>query len=91
MLRITNVSESAESVTLKVEGLIVTEWVTVLEKECTAWLQKNRAVQLDLSEVAFIDNHGVEMLKRIISPKIQCLNCPPLIAEILKANEERSE
>lgn len=91
MLRITKIFESAESVTLKVEGLIVTEWVAVLERESTAWLQEKRAVQLDFSEVRFIDNHGVEMLKRITSEKLRCLNSPPLIEEILKGNDEHYE
>jgi anti-anti-sigma regulatory factor len=91
LLRITKISESAESVTLKVEGRIVTEWVTVLERESTAWLQEKRAVQLDFSEVRFIDNHGVEMMKRITSEKLRCLNCPPLIEEILKGSEDHCE
>lgn len=91
MLRITKVSENAESVTLKVEGLIVGEWVTVLEQECTAWLQEKRSVQLDFSEVRFIDNYGVEVLKRITSKKLRRLNCPPLIEEILKGKGEHFE
>jgi ABC-type transporter Mla MlaB component len=91
LLRITKIFESAESVTLKVEGLIVTEWVTVLERESKAWLQEKRAVQLDFSEVRFIDSHGVEMLKRITSEKLRRLNCPPFIEEILKGIGEYYE
>lgn len=91
MLRITKIFESAEAVTLKVEGRIVTDWVTVLEQESLALLQQKQQVSLDFSEVGFIDNHGVEMLKRIASEKLRCLNCPPLIEEILKETEEHAE
>jgi len=91
LLRITKIFENADSVILKLEGRIISDWVTVLEQECLKWFQEKQQALLDFSEVTFIDNRGVEMLKRVLSPKVQCLNCPPFIEEMLKGNEEHSE
>ncbi|MCI0748662.1 MAG: STAS domain-containing protein [Verrucomicrobia subdivision 3 bacterium] len=91
MLRITEISESANSVTLKVEGRIVSEWVTVLEQECLKWLRAKPEVLLDFSEVMFIEHNGVAMLKRIASPSLRLINCPALINELLNGNNNQNK
>lgn len=89
VLRITEISESADSITLKVEGRIVSEWVTVLEQECLKWLRAKPEVLLDFSEVTFIERNGVAMLMRIASPRLRLINCPALIAELLNGNNNQ--
>jgi anti-anti-sigma regulatory factor len=91
VLRITEISQSADSVTLKVEGRIVSEWVTVLEQECLKWLRVKPEVLLDFSEVTFIEHNGVAMLKRIASPRLRLINCPALIEMLLNGNNYHSE
>jgi len=91
VLRITKLSESAGSVTLKVEGRIVSEWVAVLEQECLKWLRAKPEVLLDFSEVTFIEHNGVAMLKRIASTNLRLINCPALIDEMLNGNNDRNE
>ena len=44
MLHITKVVETLLSVTLKLEGRIVTEWVSLVEGECQRWLRDKQAV-----------------------------------------------
>ncbi len=91
MLRITEISESADSVTLKVEGRIMSEWITVLEQECLKWLRAKPEVLLDFSEVRFIEHNGVAMLKRIASPNLRLINCPALIDMLLNGNNSQDE
>jgi len=91
VLRITKIFESADSVTLKVEGRIVSEWVTVLEQECLKWLQAKPEVLLDFSEVTFIDHNSVAMLKRIASANLRLINCSALIAEMLNGSNNQNE
>ena len=91
MLRITEISESADSITLKVEGRIVSEWITVLEQECSKWLHAKSEVLLDFSGVTFIEHSGVAMLERIASPRLQLMNCPTLINELLHGNSGEKE
>jgi len=69
VLRITRVAESPSHVTLRLEGRIVSDWVSVVERECLTWLQEKRQVILGVAEGTFIDRSGLEMLRRIISPQ----------------------
>ena len=87
MLRITRVAESPSHVTLKLEGRIVSDWVSVLERECLTWLQETRQVILEVAEVTFIDRSGLEMLRRIISPQLQIINASALIEELLQRGQ----
>ena len=84
MLRITKMAESPSIVTLKLEGRIASDWLSLLEKECLRFLEEKRKVVLDFSEVTFVDWRGVEMLGKISANNIQVINCCPLIEELLK-------
>jgi hypothetical protein len=86
VLRITEISESAGFVTLKVEGRLVSEWITVLEQKCLKWLQAKPEVPLDFSGVTFIEHNSLAMLKRIASPNLRLINCTALINEMLNGN-----
>jgi hypothetical protein len=88
MLRITRVAESPSHVTLRLEGRIVSDWVSVAERECLTWLQEKPQVILEVGEVTFIDRRGLEMLRRIISPRLQIINASALIKELLQGREE---
>jgi anti-anti-sigma regulatory factor len=83
MLRITKMAESPAHVTLKLEGRIVSDWVSVVERECLTALEEKRQVILDVSEVTFIDRHGLEMLRQIASPHLQISDASALIGELL--------
>lgn len=88
MLRITKVVESLTQVTLKLEGRIVSDWVSLLERECQTLLHEKQRVRLDFSEVTFIDGRGVEMLKRIAAENLQILNCSAFIEDLFKGGRE---
>ncbi len=88
MLRITKVAETQSQVTLKLEGRIVSDWVSVLERECLMFLQEKQKVLLDFSGVTFIDGRGVEMLKRITSENLQILNCSALLEDLVQGGGE---
>ena len=91
VIRISEISESADSVTLRVEGRIVFEWVATLQEHCLQWLQGKREVLLDFSGVTYIDLHGVAMLKRMVSSNLRLINCPALITELLNGNGSHGE
>ncbi len=66
MLKITKPKANSIQVTLKVEGKIVSDWVSLLEKECLSQMQEKQ-VLLDLSDVTYVDHRGVEMLQRLVA------------------------
>jgi anti-anti-sigma regulatory factor len=84
VLRITRVIEGPSWTTLRVEGRIVTQWVSLLERECWLALEDNRRVRLDLSSVTFIDSRGVAVLRRLGAKEFEVINCPEFIEELLR-------
>lgn len=84
MLRITRVVEGPSWTTLRVEGRIVAEWVSVLERECWPALEEYRPVQLDLSAVTFIDSRGVAVLRHLGANEFKVIKCPEFIEELLR-------
>src|SRR4029077_9766424 len=84
VLRISKLCENPSGLRLKLEGRIVSEWVSILEEQILECLKKNQKVLLDFSELRFVDKDGVEMLRRMPSEKIEIINCPGFIEEFLK-------
>ena len=84
MLRIDRAYENLFTVKLKLEGTLVGEWVSLLEEKILECLENNEKVLLDFSELRFVDEHGMEMLRRMPPDKIAITNCPRFIEELLK-------
>ena len=84
MLRITRTSEESSDVKLKLEGRIVSDWVPLLRRECLRILKGQKRVLLDFSDVTFVDNRGVEMLKGMSAKKVRLMNCSPLVESLLE-------
>lgn len=75
VLRITKVAENHLLATIKLEGKVASDWVSLLERECLGVLQEKRNVVLDLYDVTFVDRGGVEMLGRMTAKGIHVINC----------------
>ncbi len=89
MLRITKETESPSHVTMKLEGRITADWVSLLEKECRRALRGRRELILDFSEVRFVDNRAVEMLGKMSGKKFRVINCCDLIKDLLRRGAGR--
>jgi len=84
MLRIIEISEDDKTVTLRLEGKIVNEWILVLERACLYHKdKKNKTLLLDFSDVTFISDEGVKMLENIKDGRVKVTNCSPFIRSIL--------
>jgi anti-anti-sigma regulatory factor len=83
MLRITRITESSSLVTLKLEGRIVSDWVSLLQKEILCLLRHGRTVELDCSGVIFADEDGLVLLKQIAGKNLKIVNSSPLIKGLL--------
>lgn len=89
MLRITNLGESCSRVTLKLEGALASDWVSVLEAECLACLQERRKVVLDFSNVTFIDENGVKVLRRLAAKNVEVIDHIGLVNDLLKEGKKK--
>jgi anti-anti-sigma regulatory factor len=88
VLRITTLDEQSTSVSLKVEGRVSSETCDDLERTCHSHLQEGKLVQLDLSEVSFVDPSGVQMLRALQAQPVCFIFVPSLISELIGKTRE---
>jgi len=84
VLRITQVEGSDAGAVLRLEGRVVAEWASLLEQACTDLFAQRDEVRLDLAGVSFIDQAGVEALRRLsrAGAEILCTSGP--VASVLE-------
>ena len=84
MLRITNLAETSNRVAFKVEGRLVSDWVSLLEDECLRHRAREQQVLLDFSDVTYIDERGIETLLGMMTDGIEIADCSALVKSLLK-------
>ncbi len=83
MLRITTLTDGVARVTLKLEGQVVSEWVTELQAQCEHHLAVERSVRLDFAAVTFVDSGGSAMLGELARGGVTIVNCPALMRDLM--------
>ena len=83
VLRITELPKDSSVVELKLEGAIVSEWISLLERQCTRLLQEGKSVRLDFSEVRFIDSRAIDKLLRFDTQRLRIVRCPSSIQDLI--------
>jgi anti-anti-sigma regulatory factor len=91
MLRISHAKDEPSDVTLKLEGRVVSDWVALLRDECHRILRQKKSVWLDFSDVTFVDDRAVEMLKGMARNGVKLMNCSPLVESLLHDEEGENE
>jgi anti-anti-sigma regulatory factor len=84
MLRITLMTETKETVTVKVEGRMIGEWVNEVRVECEMWLAKGKKLVFDLSGIIFIDEQGIETLKELSRNGVNLIGCSLFLSGVLE-------
>lgn len=83
MLRITQVREDGDTIHLKVEGRVIGDGVSELDRTCEDRLSRNQRIILDMSDVTYIDRQGVDALKRILGNNVQLTDATLLLQALL--------
>ena len=82
MLRITKIALNGSPVTLKLEGKIHNEWVSLLDQECKTAARDAKEVLLDFSEVTYVDETGIELIRRLLKKHVKIINGDSFIADL---------
>jgi len=85
MLKISQAEKANHSITLKLEGRVVGEWVGELRQVCETLLTEGQSLKLDLADVTFADASGVAALWSFKSRGVTFSNCSPFVQEQLKS------
>jgi len=84
MLRITKTFEDDSTVTVRLDGKIVSTTAAELEEVCRFYRNGGgKALSLDFSGVTFIDNEGLGTLKEIKHRGIAIVNGSPFVETLL--------
>ena len=87
MLKISQAGKPGKKFTLKLEGRVVGPWVNELRTVCKSLLANGRALTLDLSDVAYADAEGVELLMSLKLRGVTLAKIQPFVTEQLKTAE----
>lgn len=85
MLKITTVAERPQSVRLRLDGKITAQWAILLDGVCRAYLQRQKAVELDCANVDFIDARGVDVLNALARGNVVLQGAPSFITQMLES------
>lgn len=84
MLKITEINQTKDEMTLKLEGKVVGPWVQEIRETCNqALLNFNRLI-LDMSEVSFIERNAIPLFQELQNRNVVFINCSPFLSEQFK-------
>lgn len=75
------------SLRLRVEGQIVGDWSTVLERELHVAERHGREILVDLSGVTYVDTAGLARLRLLRASGARLVRVPPLIEEAVAEDQ----
>ena len=87
MLRISTIKDTRSVLTVKIEGRLVSEWVPLLEKECSRLVDPHRAITLDLVDVSYVDESGLALLRRLSELSWTLSPCSSFVHQLLHQPE----
>jgi ABC-type transporter Mla MlaB component len=85
MLRISATDRLDSGTRLRLEGALMGPWVDELDSACARAAEAGGRVELDLSQVGFIDRDGVALLRRLMDRGAIVLSCSHFVCAQLQA------
>jgi anti-anti-sigma regulatory factor len=84
MLKITRAVLSKEEITLQLDGRVSGQWVQLLRDSAESVLDEGLTLNVDLTNISFIDCEGIAVIKGLIERGARHLNPPLFVAEKIK-------
>ena len=86
MLRITRITGTLPTQTIRLEGKLLRPCVDEVRKACASGTNPAGRTSLNLSALTFVDAAGEELLRELIGQGIEVVACSSYVAELLRAN-----
>jgi anti-anti-sigma regulatory factor len=92
MLRIFHRDATPESsggvARVRLAGQVRAQWVHELRRLCDQLLDAGRALEIDMSDVSFVDTDGARLLHELSGRGARLVNCALFVSEQLKTVEQ---
>jgi len=80
--------EGAHTARFRLVGQVSGRWVDELRRVCMDALEAGLAVDVDMTDVSFVDPDGLRLFREFRGPRLRLINCALFVAEQLKAVEQ---
>ncbi|HEX3248057.1 MAG TPA: hypothetical protein VHS05_01415 [Pyrinomonadaceae bacterium] len=81
MLKITRTVLSEKEITLQLDGRVTGQWVALLKDTAESVLRDGNSLNVDLTNISFIDCEGVALIRNLIQRGVRYLNPPLFVAD----------
>lgn len=79
---------SKEEITLQLDGRVAGQWAALLRDSAESVLDEGLRLNVDLTNISFIDCEGIAVIKTLIERGAHHLNPPLFVAEQIKKCRE---
>lgn len=87
MLRITRL-RTDDTVTFRLEGKLLEPWMDEVKAACTQSDPHSGHKALDLSELTYVDDSGLGLLRDLLHSGFEVTRCSSFVAELLRAEAQ---
>jgi hypothetical protein len=91
LLRIWQNESEAAAVAVRLEGRLGGRWVGELERVLEALLAQGKRIELNLSDVVFLDERGIRFIRKCSSRGVSVTTSSPFVAAQLAESDEWTE
>ena len=84
MLKITRTVLSKKEMTLQLDGRVSGKWVELLEDTAESVLREGISLNIDLTNVSFIDCEGIALIQNLVQRGVRHVNPPLFVADQIK-------
>ena len=84
MLKITRAVLSEKETTLQLDGRVTGQWVELLRDTAESVLRDGMSLNIDLTNISFIDCEGIALIRNLIQRGVRHLNPPLFVADQIK-------
>ena len=85
MLRISTELQEGSNTRLRLEGTLRGPWVEELRRACLQAAERCGRLELDLTQVEFIDRDGVALLRRLLEDGVIVFGCTRFVCAQLRS------
>jgi hypothetical protein len=85
-----DVEQAGERGTVRVRlaGQVRGQWVEELRRLCAGLLASGCNLEIEMTDVSFVDQHGCRLLRELEGDRVSLVNCALFVSEQLRAGEQ---